>query len=201
MTHGVDIGLVAHGIDPNGVTLLPTWLTILTSMFMHGGFLHVAGNMLYLYIFGNNIEDALGKGKFLLFYLLGGVVAAGTQILWNPNSVIPTLGASGAVAAVLGSYLILYPKARVDTLVLFIFITRLRVPAYFLLGFWIVSQFFSQFLGSTGGMERGGVAYMAHIGGFLAGMALIKLFNPDVAPLSETEYLRTEPARRRPWER
>ncbi len=174
---------VTRGMDvsTNGQTLLhPYWLTIFTSMFMHGGLLHLGGNMLFLLIFGNNIEDALGHVKYLVFYLLCGVLAAVAQIAWNPVSVIPTLGASGAIAGVLGGYLVLFPHARVDTLVfLGIIITRIRVPAYLLLGFWIVSQFFSQFTGAMAhrqGGESGGVAYLAHIGGFIAGMILIKLF-------------------------
>ncbi len=181
---------VTQGIDisTNGQTLLhPYWLTIFTSLFMHGGLLHLGGNMLFLLIFGNNIEDALGHIKYGIFYLLCGVLAAAAQIAWNPASVIPTLGASGAIAGVLGAYLVLFPHARVDTLVfLGFFITRLRVPAYLLLGFWIVSQFFSQFTGAMAqrGGESGGVAYLAHIGGFIAGMLLIKLFgaNPMLPP-------------------
>ncbi len=182
---------VAQGLDvsTNGTTLLrPYWLTIFTSMFMHGGLLHLGGNMLFLLIFGNNIEDALGRVKYILFYLLCGVLAAAAQIASNPASVIPTLGASGAIAGVLGGYLVLFPQARVDTLVfLGFFITRIRVPAFLLLGFWIVSQFFSQFTGAMAerqGEESGGVAYLAHIGGFIAGMILIKLFGakPTMTP-------------------
>ena len=157
--------------------LPPTYLTVFTAMFMHGGLLHLGGNMLYLMIFGNNIEDSLGKVRFLLFYLLCGVLAAGAQIAIGPGSAVPTLGASGAIAGVLGGYLILYPRARVDSLVILGFlITRASIPAFFLLGFWLVSQFFGQFLGFMKGGSGGGVAYMAHIGGFVAGMLLIRLF-------------------------
>jgi Uncharacterized membrane protein (homolog of Drosophila rhomboid) len=169
VTQGIDIPI-------NGPTLQPTWLTLFTSMFMHGSLLHLGGNMLYLFIFGNNIEDALGKVRFLLFYLVCGVAAAAAQIAIGPLSQIPTLGASGAIAGVLGAYLVLYPRARVDSLVILgIFITRASVPAFLLLGFWLVSQFFGQFLGILR-ESQGGVAYMAHIGGFLAGMLLIRLF-------------------------
>jgi membrane associated rhomboid family serine protease len=182
---------VTRGIDvsTNGQTLLsPYWLTIFSSMFMHGGLLHLGGNMLFLLIFGNNVEDALGHVKYLVFYLLCGVLAAVAQIASNPVSVIPTVGASGAIAGVLGAYLVLFPHARVDTLVFLGFlITRIRVPAFLLLGFWIVSQFFSQFTGAMaqrGGGESGGIAYLAHIGGFIAGMILIKLFGarPTLPP-------------------
>ncbi|MDX1934536.1 MAG: rhomboid family intramembrane serine protease [Capsulimonadales bacterium] len=173
---------VTRGIDHaiNGPTLQPTFLTILTSMFLHGGWLHLAGNMLFLAIFGNNIEDALGSVKYLFFYVACGVAAAATQIFSMPNSLIPTLGASGAIAGVLGAYLVLFPRARVLTLVFLGFIlTWIRVPAWVLLGFWIVSQFFSQWTQSLKaemmGGETGGVAYFAHIGGFIAGMILIKV--------------------------
>lgn len=174
VTQGIDIRI-------NGPTLQPHWLTIFTSMFMHGGLMHLGGNMLFLLIFGNNIEDALGHVKYVAFYLICGVVAAAAQILYRPDSIIPTLGASGAIAGVLGGYLILFPHARVDTLVfLGFFLTRVRVPAFLLLSFWLISQFFSQWLGSVAveGRETGGVAYWAHIGGFIAGMVLIKLFGP-----------------------
>jgi membrane associated rhomboid family serine protease len=170
LTHGVDV-------STNGVTLRPIWLTLLTSMFMHGGWMHLLGNMLYLFIFGNNIEEALGRGKYLLFYLVCGFAASFAQIAIGPDSVIPNLGASGAIAGVLGAYLVLFPRAGVDSLLfLGIFLTKIRVPAFVLLGFWIVSQFFSHVLGSTMGRgDQGGVAYMAHIGGFIAGMILVKL--------------------------
>jgi membrane associated rhomboid family serine protease len=173
LTRGVDLAI-------NGETLRPFWLTIFTSMFMHGGLMHILGNMVYLVVFGNNIEDALGHGRFLVFYLACGVLAALAQIFWNPGSPIPTLGASGAIAGVLGAYLLLFPHARVNTLVfLGIFITTVRLPALILLGFWIISQFFSHLTGALAGPEgneTGGVAYMAHIGGFIAGFVLIKLF-------------------------
>ena len=179
ITQGQDIAI-------NGPTLRPFWLTLFTAMFMHGGWLHLGSNMLYLIIFGNNIEDALGRAKYLAFYLLCGLAASAAQIFWGPTSMIPNLGASGAIAGVLGAYLVLYPHARVLSLVpLGFLITTFRVPAYLLLGFWIVSQFFSQLLGSQameGRGEGGGVAYMAHIGGFLAGMLFIKLFGADPTP-------------------
>ena len=162
----------------NGPTLQPVYLTLLTSMFLHGGWLHLAGNMIFLAIFGNNIEEVLGKFRYLAFYLVCGVAAAITQILAGPNSIVPNLGASGAIAGVLGAYFILFPQARVNTLVfLGFFITTIRLPAWLLLGFWIVSQFFSQWTQSLKtdvmGGETGGVAYFAHIGGFVVGMLLV----------------------------
>lgn len=181
-------------LPTNGITLRPFYLTLLTSTFMHGGWLHLLGNMLYLWIFGNNIEDSLGRPRFLLFYLLAGLAAAAAQIMIGPDSVIPNLGASGAIAGVLGAYLVLFPKAGVDSLIfLGIFFTKIRVPAFVLLGFWIVSQFFSQFLGSLmthGGGDTGGVAYMAHIGGFIAGCLLIRYVVPS--EWKERERLRKQ---------
>lgn len=152
----------------------PQWITIFTSMFMHGGFLHIAGNMLYLWIFGNNIEDALGHVKFFLFYIGCGVAAALAHIVANINSVIPTVGASGAIAGVLGAYLYLYPGNTVRTLVLLgFFWTWIDVPAVLVLGVWFLTQLLG--LGSTGGMQGGGVAYWAHVGGFVAGVVAIVL--------------------------
>jgi membrane associated rhomboid family serine protease len=153
----------------------PTWLTLLTSMFMHGGLLHIAGNMLFLWIFGNNIEDSMGRPRFVLFYLAGGFAATFAQVLFDPSSTTPTLGASGAVAAVLGGYALLFPRARVITLIFIIFfITVLELPALLVLGFWFLEQVLaSQVTDVAGG---GGVAYWAHIGGFVFGLLLIKLF-------------------------
>ncbi len=152
-------------------------VNIFTSMFMHAGLAHIAGNMLYLWIFGDNVEDALGHGRYLVFYLLGGVIASVTHILTNPSSSIPTVGASGAIAAVLGAYLILYPGSRVVTLIPLGFFLRLTaVPAVIVLGLWFLLQFVEGLitLGSTA--DVGGVAVWAHIGGFIAGIILAKLF-------------------------
>jgi membrane associated rhomboid family serine protease len=151
-------------------------LTIFTSMFLHGGLFHLGGNMLYLSIFGNNVEDALGHGRFLLFYLLSGVTGAVAQTVINPASTLPMIGASGAVSGVLGAYLLLFPYATVLTLIAFGFLIRLvRVPALIVLGFWIVVQVLNGFFTFTAapGAETGGVAWFAHIGGFLAGMLLL----------------------------
>jgi membrane associated rhomboid family serine protease len=148
---------------------------IFTSMFMHGGLAHIAGNMLYLWIFGDNVEDAMGHGKYLAFYLVGGLVASLTHIFTNPASQIPTVGASGAIAAVLGAYLILYPQSRVQTIIPLGYFMRITlVPAFIVLGMWFILQLFSGFL-SLGGPDVGGVAFWAHIGGFVAGVVLAKL--------------------------
>jgi rhomboid family protein len=151
-------------------------LTIFTSMFMHGGLFHIGGNMLYLWIFGNNVEDTLGHGRYLLFYLLSGVAAALAQTAVGPSSMVPMVGASGAVSGVLGAYLLLFPHAHVTTLIILGFFFRLvHIPAMVVLGFWIVLQLLNG-LGSFG--SSGGVAFFAHIGGFLAGMGLLYVLKP-----------------------
>jgi membrane associated rhomboid family serine protease len=161
------------GVEGQAEDQAPTWLTVLTSMFMHGGLLHIAGNMLFLWIFGNNVEDSMGRVKFVAFYLLGGLAATAAHTVFDPNSVQPTLGASGAVAAVLGAYALLYPRARVVTLVfIIIFITVIELPAWLVLFGWAVLQLLS----ASAEQGVGGVAYWAHIGGFVFGLAAIKLF-------------------------
>src|SRR5215468_6038025 len=150
--------------------------TIFSSMFLHGGFFHIAGNMLYLWIFGNNVEDTLGHGRFTLFYLSSGVVAAATQTIVAPDSHVPMIGASGAISGVLGAYFLLFPHASVLTLIIFGFFWRIvRIPALLVLGFWMVVQILNG-LGSFG--AGGGVAWFAHIGGFFAGMGLILVLRP-----------------------
>jgi len=165
---------IAHyGIVPDQLRLY----TIITSMFIHGGFLHIAGNMWFLWVFGRNVEDILGSTKYLFFYLLCGIVAAVAQILINPTSAVPTIGASGAIAGVMGAYLIKFPRARIVTLVVIIFfLTTVDIPAAFLLLYWFAIQFFSG-VGSIGYSQAsdGGVAFFAHVGGFLAGIGLILL--------------------------
>jgi len=166
-------------VSPRGVPAIPQmpgpspiWLTLFTAMFMHGGFAHILGNMLYLWIFGDNIEDNFGHLKFLIFYLACGLAAAFAQIALNPDSVIPTLGASGAIAGVLGAYIVMFPHNRVRALLpLGIIWTTVEVPALVMLGLWIVLQIFSQYTSSFQHSE-GGVAYMAHIGGFVSGLLL-----------------------------
>jgi membrane associated rhomboid family serine protease len=155
-----------------------TWATVFTSMFLHGSFLHLFGNMLFLAIFGPTIEDALGRLRFAAFYLLGGLVALFAQVLVRPDSTAPTLGASGAIAAVLGGYLVLYPKARILSLVFIVFfVTIVEVPAVLLLGFWFLTQVYFGAAGLASPLGGGeGVAYFAHIGGFAFGLILIRVF-------------------------
>lgn len=149
---------------------------IFTSMFMHAGLAHLGGNMLYLWIFGDNVEDSMGHGRFLLFYLVGGLVASLAHIFTNPTSQIPTVGASGAIAAVLGAYLVLYPTSKVLTIIpLGFFLRMTMIPAVIVLGLWFVLQLFSGVL-SMGGPDVGGVAFWAHIGGFVTGVILAKIF-------------------------
>jgi membrane associated rhomboid family serine protease len=154
----------------------PWWVTVFSSMFMHGSLLHLGGNMLFLWIFGNNIEDSMSRWRFAAFYLLGGIVALLAQVLMDTDSTIPTVGASGAIAAVLGGYAILYPRARVITLIFFIIIfTVIELPALVVLGLWFLLQLLPAFSEPVGG-GGGGVAYFAHIGGFVFGLLLIRAF-------------------------
>ena len=148
------------------------WLPLGVSMFLHGGWLHLLGNLLFLWVFGNNVEDRLGRGRYLFFYVLGGLVAAGLQIAITADSAVPTIGASGAIGAVLGAYLVLFPRHRILTLV-FVF-ALVEIPALFVLGSWFVLQLFSGVSG-IGSDLTSGVAYWAHVGGFLAGVAMTYL--------------------------
>ena len=158
-----------------GDARVPPALTVLTSMFLHGSVMHLGGNMLYLWIFGNNIEDVMGHGRFVVFYLLCGAAAMFSHAVTAPDSTVPMIGASGAISGVLGAYLLLFPRARVLVLIPLGFFTRLvYVPALVVLGFWIVMQVISGAF-SWGGLG-GGVAWFAHVGGFAAGLALIKVF-------------------------
>jgi membrane associated rhomboid family serine protease len=157
----------------------PWYVTVLAAMFMHGGILHIAGNMLFLWIFGNNVEDSMGRPRFLLFYLLAGLISLYAQALIDTSSTVPTIGASGAIAGVLGGYALLYPQARVLTLIFIIFfVTLVEIPAVILLGIWFVLQFLPA-IGQTAVTDLAGgdsVAYLAHVGGFIFGLAAIKLF-------------------------
>lgn len=176
----VDAFTLYYGLVPAAFS----WVNVFTSMFLHGSFIHIAGNMLYLWIFGDNVEDTLGHGRFLLFYLLSGVAAALAQTAVVPGSEIPMVGASGAVSGVLGAYLLLFPHARVLTLLIFGFFFRMvHIPAIIVLGFWIVVQFVNGLLTVTASAVRGeaagaGVAWFAHVGGFVAGMALLFVLRP-----------------------
>lgn len=160
----------------DGVSLKDV-LSIFTSMFMHGGFLHIAGNMLYLWIFGDNVEDRFGHIRYLIFYIFGGVVASLTHLITNWGSSIPTVGASGAIAAVLGAYLVLFPASRIVTIIPLRFFTRLAVvPAIVVLGLWFVMQVFNGVF-ALGGADVGGVAVWAHVGGFVFGLIIGKIFS------------------------
>lgn len=161
-----------------GVTSIPVWLTLITSMFMHGGWAHLGGNVLYLWVFGDNLEDRLGHLRYFFFYLLCGIIASLTHVFtdhfFGESQLIPSLGASGAISAVMGGYLLLFPTRRVT--VFFVF-TLISIPAFIVLGFWIVLQI-ANGMGYLGGSEASGIAYAAHIGGFIAGLFLIKFFHP-----------------------
>ena len=198
VTHNVDLNHVIGHVAANGVVHLykvapdaairlgpndiaygpaphPIWLTLFTSLFLHGSLLHIGGNMLYLWIFGNNVEDVLGRTRFLLFYFVCGLAAGAAQIAISPNSLIPNVGASGAIAGVLGAYFVLYPNARVLSIVPVFFLGLLaQVRAYWVLLIWIALQIF-QGVGGLGMQRGGGVAYFAHIGGFVAGMLILLL--------------------------
>jgi len=152
------------------------WITMVTAMFLHAGWAHILGNMLFLWTFGPQIEDVMGRGRYLVFYLLGGLAATVAQIAAGPASTIPILGASGAIAAVMGAFLITFPRDRIRTLLIFgWFITVRLIPAAVLVGFWFVTQLFSE-VGALATMQTGGVAYVAHIGGFVTGMITARLF-------------------------
>lgn len=169
VVHTADI---AGGLDPAAIQYAHAFppLTLVTSMFLHGSVMHIFGNMLYLWIFGNNVEDLLGRAKFLFFYLACGLIASGAHIASNPGSTVPTVGASGAVAGVLGAYFVTYPRARVLTAVFIVFFIRLvEVPASILLILWFVMQSFQGLLSLGAGEMSGGVAWFAHVGGFVAG--------------------------------
>jgi membrane associated rhomboid family serine protease len=157
---------------------IPTWATVFTGMFTHAGLLHLGGNMLFLWIFGNNVEDAMGPVRFVVFYLLAGLAALALQVAIGPNSVVPTLGASGAIAGVLGGYIVLYPRARVLTLIfLVIFFTFIEIPAYLFLFIWFAQQaIFGAVDLTTPSGGGGGVAYFAHVGGFALGLLAVRLF-------------------------
>ena len=157
---------------PMNLYAIPSWITIFTSMFMHGGFMHLLGNMLYMWIFADNIEDNLGPTKFLVFYLLSGAGAAMTQVLMDTYSQVPMIGASGAIGGILGAYLVNYPNAKVLVLIPFGFFSQLiKIKALYVLGFWFILQFIS---------SGGGIAYAAHIGGFVSGIILILFFNKTI---------------------
>ncbi len=167
--------LLGYSQLPNDIYIIPAYLTIFSSMFMHGGFMHLIGNMLYMWIFADNIEDDLGPTKFIIFYFLSGVGAAMSQVFMDTQSQIPMVGASGAIGGILGAYLVNYPKARVLVLIPFGFFSQLlKIRAIYVLGFWFILQFINS---NLSGSQGGGVAYAAHIGGFISGVILILFFN------------------------
>lgn len=185
--HGpTNASVVDYGTIPAEVTQeqpdrgpLDAWLTLVTAMFLHGGILHLLGNMLFLWIFGTNVEDAMSRVRFVAFYVLGGLTAIGLQIAFDPGSTVPTVGASGAIAAVLGGYIVLYPRARVVTVVFVILLfTLIELPAWLLLGFWFLEQavFAAAEVAQPTGGGGGGVAYAAHVGGFVFGVLAIRVF-------------------------
>ena len=174
-----DLGMipyeVTHGVNLPVSPSFSPYLTLLTSMFLHGGWLHLIGNMLYLWIFGDNVEDVLGHPRFFIFYIVCGLVAAGTHVLANPNSTVPTLGASGSIAGVLGAYFFLYPRARIYTLVpIFFYMQVIVLPAFIVLGFWFLIQILSGLFSWR--VNLGGVAWFAHIGGFVGGYLLMRRY-------------------------
>lgn len=171
------------------------WQTVFVAMFLHGGWLHIGGNMLFLWVFGNNVEDRIGRIAYIVFYLLGGLAATGLQLAFAPDSTIPNLGASGAIAAVLGAYAVMFPRARVYTLVIFFFITAVELPAIVVLVAWFVLQLFTG-VGELGTNVNGGVAYWAHVGGFVFGAAAAWLL---FRGRGERERLRTIPPRPDPF--
>lgn len=175
-----DIGGISaqYSMIPAAITkdLSHAWITIFISMFLHSNWLHIGGNMLYLWIFGNNVEDTLGRGRYLVFYLACGVIAAACHIATAPQSTTPVVGASGAIAGLMGAYLVLFPQASILTIIPIFFIGTIQeIPALVVIGFWAVLQFLNANWLGGGSMRGGGVAYMAHVGGFLAGVLLILL--------------------------
>lgn len=189
LRYGLVPFLVTHVDQIPGLSLLDVAPTFLTSMFLHGGWLHVIGNMWYLWIFGDNVEDRMGHGRFLVFYVACGLIAALVHYSFNPQSKLPTVGASGAIAGVLGAYLLCFPRARVDLLVVFfLFIDVVSVPAAFVLFFWFIIQFFNGMLSlGAATAQTGGVAWWAHIGGFVAGFLFARTF-PRAKRSRQTVY-------------
>jgi membrane associated rhomboid family serine protease len=163
------------------------WITLVTSMFMHGGWMHIIGNMVYLWAFGREIEEVMGGFRFSVFYLLGGIVAMAAQVLGDPMSRVPSLGASGAIAAVMGAFIVTYPRDRIKTLVFFFIFFRVTfIPAAILIGFWFLIQVFH--VGMVATVKTGGVAYLAHVGGFLFGVVTARLFEDQKRIAARREW-------------
>jgi len=174
LLHG-ETWVVQWSVVPADIVSGHHWTTVFTAMFMHGGWSHIIGNMIFLWAFGPEIEDAMGRGRYLVFYLAGGMVAMLAQIAASPQSTVPNLGASGAIAAVMGAFIVTYPGDRIRSiLIILVFIQVTRIPAALLIGFWFVSQLFNA--GAVAHVQTGGVAYLAHIGGFIFGAVTARLF-------------------------
>ena len=171
---------------PAQITSGHHWITILTAMFMHGSWSHIIGNMVFLWAFGPEIEDAMGRGRYLAFYLLGGLVAMLAQVAADPHSTVPNLGASGAIAAVMGAFIVTYPRDRIKSLlIIFIFVKVTFIPAALLIGFWFLTQLVHA--GAVAKVQTGGVAYLAHVGGFIFGAVTARWFEQSRAALPEAE--------------
>ena len=171
--------IATYGMIPDHEYFRP--ITLLTSMFLHGGWLHIISNMMFLWAFGRSLEDGMGRARYLIFYMLCGVAAGLTQLYFNPDLRVPTVGASGAIAAVMGAYMITFPRAYIHTLIfVFVFVTTVDIPAVFILGYWFLTQLFNG-VGTIGysHVSQGGTAWFAHIGGFLAGLVAIKMLGID----------------------
>jgi membrane associated rhomboid family serine protease len=185
LTHG-DRFVYAWSTIPVYIVHGRGWITLLTSMFMHGSWMHIIGNMIYLWAFGREIEEAMGGLRFLVFYLTGGVVAMLAQILGDPFSQIPSLGASGAIAAVMGAFIVTYPRDRIKTVIFFLIFFRVTfIPAVVLIGFWFLMQLFH--VGMVAQVKTGGVAYLAHVGGFLFGVVTARVFADPRRPALRRE--------------
>jgi membrane associated rhomboid family serine protease len=185
----LDAFILEFGAIPRNISQFRDLYTILSSMFVHGGWAHILGNMLFLYIFGDNIEDAMGHLPYLLFYLICGIVAALAQVFLDPTSTIPIIGASGAISGVLGAYIVLFPQGKVRAIVFFGAIGQIvLVPAWVMLGLWFLLQLFSGFASLGASSESGGVAFWAHVGGFIAGVVLVWLFRDKDAVVRQNAF-------------
>ena len=182
---GGDAFVLLWSAIPSQITFGHHWITILSAMFMHASWSHIIGNMVFLWAFGPQVEDAMGRGRYLVFYLMGGLVAMLAQVVADPHSTVPNLGASGAIAAVMGAFLIMYPRDQIKSiLVIFIFVRITFIPACVLIGFWFLTQLVHA--GQVAQAQTGGVAYLAHIGGFIFGVAIARLFERRVASFRNT---------------
>ena len=202
-TYGLVPWEMTRGIAENGFAPKTHVVTWFSSMFLHGGWLHILGNMWFLHIFGDNVEDRLGRTRFLVLYLSGGLVAGLAQVISSPGSAVPMVGASGAISAVVGAYFVLYPRARVLTVVpIFILFYFVRLPAFIFIGVWFALQMFSGYASLTDGGEGGGVAWWAHIGGFAAGVALALALKSNTRPRKAREAGRNRVnVIRGPWQK